>query len=85
MSALANGRFAPEAAALSHLTSILVVSADRAYMSTGRYQDAKGASSIKIATALFVILAVPGAAFACGGGSAPAAHPTGQMSARAGG
>ena len=36
-------------------------------------------NSIKIAAALFIILAVPGAAFARGGGSAP----TGQMSARA--
>jgi hypothetical protein len=40
-------------------------------------------SSMKIATALFVILAVPGAALARGGG-APVGHPTGQMSARAG-
>jgi hypothetical protein len=37
-------------------------------------------NSIKIATALFIILAVPGAALARGGGFAP----TGQMGARAG-
>jgi hypothetical protein len=41
-------------------------------------------NSIKIATALFVVLAVPGAAFARGGGPAPMGHPTGQVNARAG-
>jgi hypothetical protein len=41
-------------------------------------------NSLKIATALFVILAVPGAALARGGGSASVGHPTAQMSARVG-